>query len=89
MVILNSLNYSINAVIDIYASEDIIIDRLLKRGRSDDNKETIKNRIKVFENQSKPVLDFYKNKVNIIKIEIIGTPEEVYTKIKKELETLK
>lgn len=87
--ILNSLNYSINAVIDIYASEDIIIDRLLKRGRSDDNKETIKNRIKVFENQSKPVLDFYKNKVNIIKIESIGTPEEVYTKIKKELETLK
>ena len=87
--ILDNLNYKINAVIDIYASEEVIIDRLLKRGRSDDNEETIKNRIKVFESQSKPVLEYYNDKVKIIKIESVGTPEEVYAKIKKELDNIK
>ena len=86
--ILDSLNYKISAVIDIFASEEIIVDRLLKRGRADDNEETIKNRLKVFENQSKPVLDYYADKAKIIKIESVGTPEEVYAKIKKELDVL-
>nr|WP_272510032.1 nucleoside monophosphate kinase [Brachyspira hyodysenteriae] len=71
--ILESLNYKISAVIDIFASEEIIIDRLLKRVRADDNEETIKNRLKVFENQSKPVLDYYSDKAKIIKIESIAT----------------
>lgn len=87
--ILDSLNYKINAVIDLYASEDVIIDRLLNRGRADDNEETIRNRLKVFESQSKPVLEYYNDKVKIIKIESIGTPEEVYARIKKELDTVK
>ncbi|WP_295162072.1 adenylate kinase [uncultured Brachyspira sp.] len=86
--ILDSLNYKISAVIDIFAPEEIVIDRLLKRGRADDNEETIKNRLKVFENQSKPVLDYYSDKAKIIKIESVGTPEEVYAKIKKELDML-
>ena len=84
-----SLNYKISAVIDIYASEEIIIERLLKRGRADDNEETIKNRLKVFESQSKPVLDYYNDKAKIIKIESVGTPEEVYARIKKELDAIK
>ena len=87
--ILDSLNYKISAVIDIYASEEIIIERLLKRGRADDNEETIKNRLKVFESQSKPVLDYYNDKAKIIKIESVGTPEEVYARIKKELDAIK
>lgn len=90
-IILNKLNHKINAVIDIYASEDIIVERLLKRGRADDNEATIRNRIEVFEKQSKPVLEFYrdKDKAKIIKIESVGTPEEVYAKIKKELDSMK
>ena len=87
--ILDSLNYKINAVIDLYASENIIIERLLNRGRADDNEETIRNRLKVFESQSKPVLDYYNDKAKIIKIESVGTPEEVYAKIKKELDNIK
>ena len=90
-IILNKLNHKINAVIDIYASEDIIVERLLKRGRADDNEATIRNRIEVFEKQSKPVLEFYrdKDKAKIIKIESVGTPGEVYAKIKKELDSMK
>ncbi|MEI0478853.1 adenylate kinase [Brachyspira pulli] len=87
--ILDSLNYKISSIVYIYADEEIIIERLLKRGRADDNEETIKNRLKVFESQSKPVLDYYEGKLKIIKVKSgRGEPEEVYAKIKAELDTL-
>ena len=50
-------------------------ERLLKRsktsGRSDDNKETIKLRLKTFHNQSKPVIEIYKDKCEIVSLDII------------------
>lgn len=86
--ILGELNFNISAVINLYADKDIVVNRLLGRGRDDDNEETIKTRIEVFEKQSKPILDFYMNRVNIINVESVGTPEEVYSKIKKELDKI-
>lgn len=88
--ILNELNYKIDAVIYIFGTEELLIERLLNRGRADDNEETIRNRLKVFESQSKPVLDYYNDKVKIIKVQTgNGAPEEVYVKIKEELDKLK
>ena len=87
--ILSELKFNISSIINLYADKETIIKRLLSRGRADDNEETIKNRIEVFENQSKPVLEFYKGRVNIIDVESIGTPEEVYSKIKVELDKIR
>lgn len=81
-------NIKLDVIINIFASENVIVERLLKRGRDDDNEETIRNRIEVFKKQSEPVLDYYKGKVNILDIESIGTPEEIYSKIKVELDKL-
>ena len=88
--LLEKLNYKIDAIINLNVAENIIIKRLLNRGRSDDNEETIKNRIKVFESQSKPVLEYYKDKVYIIDVESFEneTPEDIYKKIKKELDKI-
>ena len=88
---LEKLNYKIDAIINLSVAENIIIKRLLNRGRSDDNEETIKNRIKVFESQSKPVLEYYKDKVYIIDVESLEneTPEDIYKKIKKGLDGIK
>ncbi|MEI0532198.1 adenylate kinase [Brachyspira pilosicoli] len=89
--LLEKLNYKIDAIINLNVAEDIIIKRLLNRGRSDDNEETIKNRIKVFESQSKPVLEYYKDKVYIIEVESFENemPEDIYKKIKRGLDEIK
>ena len=43
-----------------------MVERLLKRaemsGRVDDNEETIKNRLKVFEKEITPIIEFYKQR---------------------------
>jgi adenylate kinase len=45
-------------------------ERLLERGKTsgrvDDNEETIKKRLDTFHNQTKPLIDHYKDKVNTV-----------------------
>lgn len=85
--ILFNLDMKIDAVINLKTKDNEILKRLLKRARADDNEETIKNRLKVFRNQSEPVLKYYKDiSVKIIEIVSIGSPDEIYKNIKKHLE---
>ena len=63
-------------VIYLDVSEKEVIRRLTSRGRADDKPEIIKNRLKVFERETAPLLDYYKNELIKIKAEG-GTPEEI------------
>ena len=64
-----------------------LINRLLKRGkeqgRSDDNMETIENRIKVYENQTKPVMNYYDRQGKARYIDGMGSIEEIFERIRK------
>ena len=54
--------------------------------RSDDKEEVIRNRLDVFKNQTKPVLDYYKKNNKVIYVDGIGTIEEVTARITEKLE---
>lgn len=45
--------------------------------RKDDDEEVIKNRLKLYHEQTAPVFDFYKNKSHVIEIDGTGTIEEI------------
>jgi adenylate kinase len=73
-------------VVNLDAPEDEIIDRLLKRaeieGREDDNKETIVNRIRVYNKQTLPVLEFFReNNVEVLDVNGLGIIEEIHKNI--------
>ena len=71
-------------VINLVVSEDEIIKRLTARGREDDKPEIIKQRLRVYEKETRPLLDYYKKEIINIKAEG-GTPEEIATKIIEKL----
>ena len=54
-------------------SNEVMVERLLNRaktsGRVDDNEETIKKRLKTFENQTLPVLEVFNDRLK--KVDII------------------
>lgn len=78
---------SITLMISLDVKRQELISRLLKRGkeqgRSDDNLETIENRIKVYENQTKPVMNFYEKQGKARYIDGMGTIEEIFKRIEK------
>lgn len=76
----------VDAVVGLHVDEDELVKRLLKRGeesgRSDDNLETIKNRLNVYHSQTQPLQKFYEEGGEYLAIEGMGTVEEIFDRIK-------
>ncbi len=74
-------------VIFLNCSEKIMIDRVLKRGqtsgRADDNIETVTKRIKVYNEQTLPVIKYYKKLKLVKEIDSSKTPEQIFNIVKK------
>lgn len=54
--------------------------------RDDDKRETVKNRLKVYSDQTQPLIDYYRSQNKVVDIKANGTKEEIFADIKKVLE---
>ncbi len=83
--ILKKYGKEISIVISLEVDDEELIDRLLKRGelmgRSDDNRETIESRLKVYYNQTAPLKEFYAEQGKLIEIPGKGSIEEIFASI--------
>ncbi len=77
-------------VIFLNCPEKIMIERVLKRGetsgRSDDNRETVEKRIKVYNEQTLPVIKYYKKLNKVKEIDASKNAEQVFDLVKKLFE---
>lgn len=64
-----------------------LIRRILSRGegRSDDTEEGIKTRLQVYRKETAPVLNYYKKKGKVEKINGVGSIDEIFERIKSVL----
>lgn len=92
-VMLNQRNRETTALLSLQVENRELISRLLKRGetsgRSDDNLETIKKRLQVYETKTAPVNEFYKNSGKYHAIDGMGTVEEIFGRISEVLDSKK
>ncbi|CAD6636058.1 BAH_G0032520.mRNA.1.CDS.1 [Saccharomyces cerevisiae] len=62
--------------------EDIMLERLLERGktsgRSDDNIESIKKRFNTFKETSMPVIEYFETKSKVVRVRCDKSVEDVY-----------
>jgi adenylate kinase len=59
------------------------------RHRSDDNEETIGNRLRVYETQTLPVLDYYRAQEKLRTVKGVGTIEDVFAAIVRIVDKVK
>ena len=88
-VMLAKRNAKVNAVIGLEVPDEELVDRLLKRGlesgRSDDNLETIGKRLKVYNEQTAPLRDYYISEGKYYGIKGIGAVDDIFNAIKEQL----
>lgn len=77
---------ALDGVINYEVSEDVVVERMLGRGRADDNEETIRTRLLVYREQTAPLIEYYGDK--IISIPAEGSVEEINEKTLSELKKL-
>ena len=75
--ILQEINAPLEGVLEMQADEDEIVARLLARGRSDDSEEVIRHRLKVYAEQTAPIIAYYKSSGILRSINGLGSVPEV------------
>jgi len=83
---LSDEGHRVNFVIALDVPEDVLVDRLLHRaqveGRTDDNRESIAERMREYERLTAAVLDHYRKQgVRITEVDGTGAPDEVFRRI--------
>ncbi|KAG0462232.1 hypothetical protein HPP92_020708 [Vanilla planifolia] len=71
--------------------EEEMLRRVLSRnqGRVDDNIDTIKKRLKIFNKLNLPVIDYYSSKGKVHKVIAVGTIEEIFEKVRPLFSSLR
>ncbi|ART22050.1 adenylate kinase [Corynebacterium striatum] len=73
--LLEKKGQKLDGVINFEVSEDVVVERMLARGRADDNEETIRTRLGVYRDETFPLIQHYGD--DIINVKAEGTVEEI------------
>ena len=79
----------LDVVLNIEVPEDAARNRMVKRaqleGRADDTPEAIDRRLALYEKQTRPLLDYYRDKV--VEVDGLGSIDEVFERVVKAIES--
>jgi len=69
---------SLDAVLELRVPEDELVNRLQGRGRADDTEDVIRNRMKVYRDETAPLLDYYHHELKTV--DAVGALDEVFAR---------
>lgn len=58
--------------------EEVMVKRLTGRGRSDDNEETIKKRLRVNQRDAEPVVAYFDKEKKLVRVNCNDTPDGTF-----------
>ena len=83
--LLASLGQKFDAAVQLTVDNDLIVERLAGRakaeGRADDNPESVRKRLEVYDQQTAPVIEFYRQHGQLTIVDGVGALDEVFNRI--------
>ncbi|MEU3273657.1 adenylate kinase [Saccharomonospora sp. NPDC006951] len=76
---LSDADMALDAVIELQVAEDVLVERLLSRGRSDDTEDVIRRRQQVYRSETAPLLEYYAD--ILVTVDGVGGVDEVSTRV--------
>ncbi|MFJ4658104.1 adenylate kinase [Nocardia sp. NPDC088792] len=65
----------LDAVLCFVVDEEVVVQRMLARGRGDDNEEVIRNRMRVYREETEPLLEHYEG--HVVSVDGVGEIADV------------
>ena len=81
--ILKDKGLDLDAIVQFEVDDEEVVQRLLGRGRSDDNEDTIRNRQQVYRDETAPLLEYYSDR--LVTVDAVGDVEEITERVFKAL----
>jgi adenylate kinase len=68
--------------------DDVVVERILGRrqGRSDDNPETVRERLRVYHGETAPLVGYYDERGLLRRVDGSGDPDAVYEQVRRSAE---
>jgi adenylate kinase len=87
--LLEEMGTKLECCVALVVDDEAVVTRLLKRaeieGRSDDNEETIRNRMSVYHDSTKPLIAYYRERGLLAEVDGMGSIDEIATRIREAL----
>jgi adenylate kinase len=87
--ILNGNEKAVSAVVNLVVPEAVLIDRLAGRSglehRTDDRRDTVLERLKVYHQKTEPLIDFYRQRDLLTEVDGLGTVPEITERLERAL----
>jgi adenylate kinase len=71
----------LDAVVVFVVDEDGLARRLLARGRADDTEDTIRNRFQIYQDQTAPLLETFRDRGLVVEVDGVGQVDEITDRI--------
>jgi adenylate kinase len=88
--LLAEANVALERCVSLHVDEQGLVKRLLRRaqieGRGDDNEGTIRNRMRVYREQTQPLIDYYREREILSEVDGVGSVEAVAKRIEEALD---
>ncbi|MEB3173300.1 MAG: adenylate kinase [Cyanobacteriota bacterium] len=79
--LLSDLGQPIELVVLMELDDALLMQRLLGRGRDDDNADVIRHRLEVYRQQTAPLITYYRERGLLEAVDAAGTVDEIATRI--------
>ncbi len=87
---LQELARELSVVFELQVSDDACVQRLLRRaeieGRTDDSKEAILRRLRLYHDETEPLVEYYRAQGNLVGIHADRTVNQVFEEIQQALD---
>lgn len=77
--VLAESDQKLDAVVQLVVDEEVVVQRLLARGRSDDNEDVIRHRQHVYRSETAPLLDYYQDV--LVTVDGVGEVDEITDRV--------
>lgn len=84
--LLTEISQPCECVLNLEVPDDILVSRLLARGRKDDNEDVIRNRLEVYRQQTEPLIEYFRNRQQLVSINGHQSMDAVAAELKQVLQ---
>lgn len=91
--LLQRIGQPMDYAVQLDVPTDLLVERIAGRakaeGRADDSPESVRTRLKVYEDQTAPVIEFYRQHGQLTVVNGVGTLDDVFNRILEALQPAK
>ncbi len=86
--LLEEINQAYDCTVNLDVPDEVLVTRMLSRGRQDDNEAVIRRRLEVYREQTAPLIHFYRDRHQLVNINGNAEIADVTAAVKQSVDEL-